>query len=56
MPGPIVLFYFPNRKIIKRLYSVAVLKPVRSHMLNINKKTPIMIPIIIKISEIFITP
>jgi hypothetical protein len=56
IPGPMVLLYLPNRKIIRRLYSVAVLRPVRRKIIRITKNTPISIPIIVKISEIYIPP
>ncbi|MFX0005660.1 MAG: hypothetical protein ACFFAV_02915 [Candidatus Hermodarchaeota archaeon] len=56
IPGPIVLLYLPNRKIISRLYSVAVLKPVNSQIVRMTKKTAINIPKMKKISEICIPP
>jgi len=56
IPGPIVLLYFPNRKIIKRLYSVTVFNPDKSHIATKNSTTPTIIPIMSKIVEIPIPP
>jgi len=56
IPGPTVLLYFPNRKIIKRLYSVTVLSPEKIMMATITNKKPNNTPTIINISEISIPP
>ncbi len=56
IPGPTVLLYFPNRKIIKRLYSVTVLSPEKIMMATITNKKPNKTPTIINISEISIPP
>jgi len=56
IPGPIVLLYLPNRKIIKRLYSVTVLNPDKSHIPTINSTIPIDMPIMSPIVEIPIPP
>ncbi len=56
IPGPTVLLYLPNRKIIKRLYSVTVLSPERIMMATIPNKKPNKTPTIINISEISIPP
>jgi len=56
IPGPTVLLYLPNRKIIKRLYSVAVLNPDKSHIPTKNSTTPTTMPIMSNIVEIFVPP
>lgn len=56
IPGPTVLLYFPNRKIIKRLYSVTVLSPESIMITTIAIKMPNNTAIIINISEISIPP
>ncbi|MFX1321660.1 MAG: hypothetical protein ACFFAQ_08450 [Promethearchaeota archaeon] len=56
IPGPTVLLYFPNRKIIKRLYSVTVLSPDMIIRKMMPAKIPSNTPTIIPISEISIPP
>ncbi|MFX1571420.1 MAG: hypothetical protein ACFFB0_01620 [Promethearchaeota archaeon] len=51
-----VLLYFPNRKIISRLYSVAVLIPVKIHIITKNRIMPTTTPIIANSVEILIPP